>query len=44
MNRLILRKMNKLEMFKDCQCGPLENSEWLEQRVVNIPSSARVNE
>jgi hypothetical protein len=26
-------------MFKDSQCGDLTNSEWLEQRVVNIPSS-----
>jgi perosamine synthetase len=42
MNRLILRKMNELEMFKDYQCGPLENAEWLEQRVVNIPSSVRL--
>jgi aminotransferase in exopolysaccharide biosynthesis len=31
--------MNKLEMFKNCQCGDLSNSEWLEDRVVNIPSS-----
>ena len=34
--------MNKLPMYSDCQCGPLENAEWLEQRMVNIPSSFRV--
>lgn len=34
--------MNKLEMFKDCQCSDLSNSLWLEARVVNIPSSARI--
>jgi len=26
-------------MFKNCQKGDLENSKWLEDRVVNIPSS-----
>jgi len=31
--------MNKLPMFKDCQTGDLSNSEWLGDRVVNIPSS-----
>jgi len=41
MTRPIWRLMNKLDMYSDCPCGPLENSEWLEQRVVNIPSSAR---
>ncbi len=44
MTRPIWRLMNKLEMFKDCQCGPLDNSEWLEDRVVNIPSSVRKKE
>ena len=34
--------MNKLKMFKDAQCGDLSNSEWLEDRVVNIPSSVRI--
>ena len=34
--------MNKLPMYKDSQCGVLINSEWLEQRIVNIPSSAVV--
>lgn len=42
MTRPVWRLMNELEMFKDCPCGSLDNSEWLEQRVVNIPSSARV--
>jgi len=30
--------MNKLPMFERAQCGDLKNSEWLEDRVVNIPS------
>lgn len=41
MTRPVWRLMNELDMFKTCPCGPLENSEWLEQRVVNIPSSIR---
>ena len=39
MTRPIWTLMNKLSMFKDCQCGNLTNSEWLEDRVVNISSS-----
>ena len=39
MTRPIWTMMNKLSMFEGAQCGDLENSEWLEQRVVNIPSS-----
>lgn len=41
MTRPIWRLMNKLDMFKNSQCGDLTNSEWLEDRVVNIPSSFR---
>ena len=37
--RPIWTLMNKLPMFKDAQCGDLTNAEWLEERVVNIPSS-----
>ena len=39
MTRPIWTLMYKLPMFKDAQCGDLTNSEWLEDRVVNIPSS-----
>lgn len=39
MTRPIWKLMNKLPMFYDCQAENLENSEWLEQRIVNIPSS-----
>lgn len=39
MTRPIWTLMNRLVMFKNAQCGNLENSIWLEQRVVNIPSS-----
>jgi perosamine synthetase len=38
MTRPIWTLMNKLSMFKDSQCGDLSNAEWLEKRVVNIPS------
>jgi perosamine synthetase len=40
MTRPIWTLMNKLRMFRNSQHGDLKNSEWLEQRVVNIPSSA----
>ena len=39
MTRPIWTLMNKLPMFKDFQCDDLTNAKWLEQRVVNIPSS-----
>lgn len=42
MTRPIWTLMNKLEMFKDAQTGDLSDAEWLEDRVVNIPSSVRI--
>jgi perosamine synthetase len=39
MTRPIWRLMSDLEMFKTCFHDGLENSKWLEDRVVNIPSS-----
>ena len=35
--------MNKLPMFKESQCGDLSHADWLEQRVVNIPSSVIIS-
>ena len=34
--------MNKLPMFKYHQKGNLINSEWLFERVVNLPSSVQL--
>ena len=42
MTRPIWTLMNKLPMFEHAQCGDLINAEWLEERVVNIPSSVLV--
>lgn len=39
MTRPIWQLNNKLKMFNDCQTDGLENASWLEERVVNIPSS-----
>lgn len=39
MTRPLWTLMNKLEMFKDCPKGNLDNSTWIEDRLVNIPSS-----
>jgi len=41
MTRPVWKLINKLNMYKDCQCGDLKNSKYLENRVVNIPSSVR---
>lgn len=39
MTRPIWALMNRLPSFAACQKGPLPNAEWLESRVVNLPSS-----
>ena len=39
MTRPIWRLMSELKMFQDCQTDGLKNSLWLQDRVVNIPSS-----
>jgi perosamine synthetase len=39
MTRPIWRLMNTLPMYRGCSTDGLENSRWLEERVVNIPSS-----
>jgi len=44
MTRPIWTLMNKLEMFKNCPKADLTNSEWLEDRIVNITSSVRIND
>ena len=43
MTRPIWTLMNKLDMFLNCPKSDLTNAEWLEDRVVNITSSVRVN-
>lgn len=42
MTRPVWQLMNRLPMFDKCQCGDLSNAKWLEERVVNIPSSVRL--
>jgi aminotransferase in exopolysaccharide biosynthesis len=42
MTRPVWRLMNRLNMFENCQKGSLVISAWLEQRVVNIPSSIKI--
>lgn len=39
MTRPVWTLMSKLPMFRYCENDGLENSLWLEQRVVNVPSS-----
>ncbi len=40
MTRPVWTLLNKLDMFKDCPCMDLTCANSLEQRVINIPSSA----
>jgi dTDP-4-amino-4,6-dideoxygalactose transaminase len=39
MTRPIWRLMCDLPMYRNCQHDGLKNSRWLEERVVNVPSS-----
>lgn len=39
MTRPVWELMNRLPMFGKAQCGDLSNSEWIADRLVNIPSS-----
>ena len=42
MTRPVWELMNRLEMFKRCETDGLKNTEWLADRIVNIPSSVRL--
>lgn len=42
MTRPIWELMNRLPMFEHCEHDGLKNTEWLADRIVNIPSSVRV--
>lgn len=42
MTRPVWALMNKLVMFKDALHGNLDNAQFLEDRIVNIPSSVRI--
>ena len=44
MTRPIWILNNKLDMYAGCQCADLTNSQWLEDRVVNIPSTVIIPE
>ena len=41
--RPIWKLMHKLPMYNCCDFSNLPNSEWLEERVINIPSSAKIS-
>ncbi|QKJ29391.1 LegC family aminotransferase [Mucilaginibacter mali] len=42
MSRPAWELMHRLPMFKNAVCADLNNSEWLSDRLVNIPSSVRL--
>ena len=41
MTRPIWQLMSNLKMYKKCQKGDLKNAQWLQNRIVNLPSSVR---
>ena len=43
MTRPIWQLMNRLSMFKNAPQGPLDEALWLSDRIVNLPSSTRMN-
>lgn len=42
MTRPVWRLMNRLEMYNMCECDNINNSIWLSDRVVNIPSNLKI--
>lgn len=40
--RPIWELMNRLPMYRNCECGDLSAAEWFADRVVNIPSGVRM--
>lgn len=40
-SRPVWTLMNKLPMYRHCACGPIPNALWLEDRIINLPSSYR---
>lgn len=42
MTRPVWELMNRLDMFQHCESDGLKNTEWLADRIVNIPSSVRL--
>lgn len=42
MTRPVWELMSRLEMFKHCETDGLKNTQWLADRIVNIPSSVRL--
>lgn len=41
MTRPIWELMNRLSMFKNCETAGLQNSQWLADRIINLPSGVR---
>ena len=41
MTRPAWKLMTELPMYKNCQKGPLDNSVWLREHIVNLPSGVR---
>lgn len=44
MTRPLWHFISDLKMYRNCQTGSIENARWLQERAVNLPSSARNHE
>ena len=44
MSRPVWTLLHKLPMYSDCQTTRLEEAQWLEDRLVNLPSSVRLGD
>ena len=42
MVRPVWKLMSRLEMYKNCICGTLIHTEWLSDRIINLPSSITI--
>lgn len=42
MTRPLWDPLNTLPPYRTCQCGPLPNTQWLYERIVNVPSTPRI--
>lgn len=42
MTRPLWNPINTLQPYRTCQCGPLPNTQWLYERLVNVPSTPRI--
>ena len=43
MTRPLWDPLNTLPPYRTCQCGPIPNTQWLYERLINVPSTPKVS-